>query len=108
MGSGKACGQLERAYSAPKHSNSRFSKILCWPNKIWLQYSVVICPLAQFVTPDSSPTLSKRICPEHRQLWKRAWGPFWVRQETVAKPEQTFDPRNQSEPLSLELELGTE
>lgn len=45
-------------------------RTLCQPSKIRLQYSVVTCPLAQSVTSDSSPTLCKRTCPQHSQLWE--------------------------------------
>ena len=69
MGSGKACGQLERACPSSKHSNSRSFKTLCSPSKTLL-YLLVICPLAQSVTSDSSPTQSKRTCPQHSQLWE--------------------------------------
>lgn len=70
MGSGEACGRLERARPTSKHSDSRSSKTRCWPSQIWLQYLMEICPLAQHVTSDSSPTLSKRSCPQHSQPWK--------------------------------------
>lgn len=66
----EACVQLEGACPTSKHSSSGSFKTLCQPSKIRLQHSVVICPLAQSVVSDSTPTLSKRTCPQHSQLWE--------------------------------------
>lgn len=56
----QACGQLKGAGPTLEHSKSKSFKTWCQPSKIWLQHSVVTCPLAWSVTSGSNPTLSKR------------------------------------------------
>ena len=91
MGSGKACGQLERACPSSKHSNSQSLKTRCSPSKM-LPCLLVICPLAQPVTSDSSPAHSKRSCLQHSHGGNEH-GAAWVRRE-LAGPEQTPDSRS--------------
>lgn len=100
-GSGEACGQLKEAGPTSEHSSSKSFKTLCQPSKIWLQHSVVICPLAQSVTPGSSPSLSKRGLPSAAYCGNKP-EVLCLARASWLDLQQSPDPRSK-----LDLLLGT-